>query len=139
MEREGLRCLSCHDPVEPGTVKLYYRVFVCERCYDCAEKLVTSTQADLRKLQSMFVAAIRQAILKGELGGSGSPDKWTTEERVSLLVQSVEEIAKATQEDPCPTSTPETRTPILAYGESIEPNALTQGADGEKSSSSPDR
>lgn len=138
-----LKCLSCGEPVSQNTTKLYYRVFVCETCHARIESFVTKTQADLRLLQSMFVQATRRAILNQDFR-TPLPDiegHAGTEVRLSILVSSVLQLLLESAEQ-CPktppsSSIPEAPTqPLLASGESTEPSALTQGADGEKSSSS---
>lgn len=128
-----LTCLSCGDPVDPREVKLYYRVFVCQRCYDKAENFVVAVHRDLRLLELASVEAIRHGLLKGALANH-DPDNTSIRGRLVRLIEWSLRCPETHQDS----STPETSTPKLNSGECIEPNAHTQAADGEKSSSTPD-
>lgn len=67
MEEQAFSCLNCKRPVEASKAKMFDKVFVCETCYEMADRTYQRINMELKQLQMLAKEAIRVALVKGEL------------------------------------------------------------------------
>ncbi len=63
----ALPCLNCNEPVKDEEAKIFAGVFCCPVCFERAERLDRSLQAELKRLFIMTRESIRIALVEGKL------------------------------------------------------------------------
>lgn len=131
---EPLHCLSCKKAVTPETVKLYYRVFVCEDCYDLAEMFMVAASGDIHLLQKFLLPAVRKGLVCGAFVGKEHAD---IKDRLAQLVGLVGQVVVPnTCQNQYSLQTPSSHPPQPSSGEDTPPHVATLAAMGQKSSTS---
>lgn len=88
----GLPCLNCHESVEGKDAKFFAGAFCCPVCFERAERLDHSLQAELKRLFVLTRESIRIALIEGKLHfGDGSNEEVSKTDLMRQMVR-LEEI-----------------------------------------------
>jgi len=62
-----LPCMNCKKEIDQTKAKIFQGVYVCDECYDLADRSFRKLQQELNHLLTLAGESIRLALIKGEL------------------------------------------------------------------------